>query len=87
MKQDVSRLDLLNEFYGAHLETLFPQSTLCAITGYSSAWAERKRWEGNGVPFRKLGRAIRYRKSDILCYLESCKPLRSTTDFSVKGEA
>ena len=43
------------------------------ILGVSIAFLERDRWAGARVPFVKIGsRAIRYRYSDLLAYIESC---------------
>jgi predicted DNA-binding transcriptional regulator AlpA len=43
------------------------------ILGVSTAFLERDRWAGARVPFVKIGsRAIRYRHSDLLAYIESC---------------
>ncbi len=43
------------------------------ILGVSIAFLERDRWEGARVPFVKIGsRAVRYRHSDLLAYIESC---------------
>lgn len=39
----------------------------------SIAFLERDRWAGARVPFIKIGsRAVRYRLSDLLSYIESC---------------
>jgi len=43
------------------------------ILGVSIAFLERDRWAGARVPFVKIGsRAVRYRNSDLLAYIESC---------------
>ena len=43
------------------------------ILGVSVAFLERDRWAGARVPFIKVGsRAVRYRYSDLLAYIESC---------------
>ncbi len=42
------------------------------ILGVSVAFLERDRWAGARVPFIKIGsRAVRYRYSDLLAYIES----------------
>ena len=43
------------------------------ILGVSIAFLERDRWAGARVPFVKIdSRAVRYRYSDLLAYIESC---------------
>lgn len=40
--------------------------------GMSMAFLERDRWTGPKVPFVRVGsRAVRYRKTDLDCYIES----------------
>lgn len=70
MKNKKNRLEILKEFYEAPEQTLFNQETLCAVLDCSFALAERNRWAGIGVPFIKIGAFVRYRKHDILVYLE-----------------
>lgn len=40
-------------------------------TGYSVAWFQRKRWEGGGPPFRKMGTAVRYPEDLLNQWIES----------------
>jgi predicted DNA-binding transcriptional regulator AlpA len=39
------------------------------LTIMSESWLAKKRMEGNGPPFLKLGRAVRYRKRDLVAWL------------------
>jgi len=51
------------------------------LLGVSVAFLERDRWAGARVPFIKIGsRAVRYRHSDLLAYIESC--VRQSTSQS-----
>jgi len=86
MKIEKNRIELLNEFYSAPLESLFPQQTLCAVLDCSTSLAERNRWAGLGVHFVKVGKAVRYFKKDILAYLEKCGIQPSTSQSGVKSE-
>lgn len=47
---------------------------------------ERDRWVGTGVPFIKIGRLVRYRKSDIRAWLAAQPVVRSTTQFQLLSE-
>ncbi|CAM2896210.1 Uncharacterised protein [Legionella pneumophila] len=69
-KNNVSRLQLINQFESAPESTLFNQNTLAAVLDCSVQLLERNRWAGQGVPYLKIGRTVRYRKSDILNYLQ-----------------
>ncbi|WP_281183955.1 AlpA family transcriptional regulator [Trichlorobacter lovleyi] len=46
-------------------DILVPQQTAVEITGMSPAWFEMSRHKGTGIPYVKIGRAIRYRLQDI----------------------
>ena len=80
MKNNKSRLNLLNEFESAPDSTLFNQLTLSAVLNCSTQLLERNRWAGIGVPYLKIGRKVLYRKSDVLDFLQQQKIYRSTSD-------
>ena len=75
-----NRTEALNEFYNAPDSALFNQTTVAAIRECSKFTMERDRWNGNGIPFIKIGRAVRYRKSDVLAWLEKCQTFNSTSE-------
>lgn len=79
MKQKLSRMDLIQEFEQAPEWALFSQETVAAIRDCSLATMERDRWAGGGVPFMKIGRLVRYRKSDILAWLNNHRSMASTS--------
>jgi predicted DNA-binding transcriptional regulator AlpA len=58
-----------------------------ALLGMSVHWLRRKRWEGGGIPFIRLGDgpkgAVRYRLEDIEGYVAS-RVRRSTSDTGKK---
>lgn len=69
---------VIAEFWAAHDEALFPQSTIEAVTNRSGASFERARWAGFGGPmFIKLGRSVRYKKSAVLAWFDSQPPAGS----------
>jgi len=43
------------------------------MIGMSAHWLERDRWSGEGKapPYVKLGRKVRYKRSDVMKWLES----------------
>ena len=75
-----NRINLLEEFNAAPETAWFSQATVAAVRRCSESTVERDRWSGGGVPFVKCGRSVRYRKSDILRWLEKYKPFQSTTE-------
>ena len=80
MSKNMSRLELINEFESAPEPTLFDQRTLAAVLGCSTQLLERNRWAGQGIPYLKIGRNVRYRKQDILNFLQQQKIYHSTSD-------
>lgn len=49
---------------------LMSQRHLATYIGKSTAWCERARWKGEGPPYIKLGRHVRYRADDVLAWIE-----------------
>jgi predicted DNA-binding transcriptional regulator AlpA len=41
------------------------------LTGYSVSWFQRKRWEGGGPIYRKIGKSIRYPEDLLIQWIES----------------
>lgn len=59
------------------LPRLLDQAQLAEYLGKSTPWCERARLEGNGPPFVKLGRHVRYRAEDVLQWVNA--RLRTST--------
>ncbi|WP_295402415.1 hypothetical protein [uncultured Thiocystis sp.] len=74
------RTDLIHEFTSAPDSALFDQRTVAAVFDCSVAKMERDRWSGDGVPYLKIGNAVRYRKSDVLALLAALPVYRSTSE-------
>ncbi len=50
-----------------------------ALIGMSVAFLERDRWAGARIPYIKIGaRAVRYRESDLMDYINSCQRLSTS---------
>jgi hypothetical protein len=79
-KNRLARLALLQEFNDAPLDTLFDQITVAAVRACSTGNIERERWQGRGIPFRRIGGSIRYSKRDILAWLSQHPAVRSTAE-------
>lgn len=79
MKSQLSRIDLIQEYDLAPDWLLFSQETVAAIRDCSLATLERDRWIGIGIPFIKMGRLVRYRKSDIKAWLNQHHSTPSTS--------
>lgn len=75
---------LLQEFYSAPLEAWFSQNTVAAVRGCSVATVERDRWSGQGIPFIKCGRSVRYTKKAILDWLENHESIQSTSQHDLE---
>ncbi len=53
------RTQALAEFYSAPDTSLFNQIVVAQIRDCSTATMERDRWAGGGIPFIKIGRAVK----------------------------
>lgn len=69
----------LAEFDSAPETSLFNQTTIAHVRDCSTATMERDRWAGGGIPFIKIGRAVKYRKTDVLAWLEQYQSQQSTS--------
>ena len=61
-------------------DPLLREKEAAEILTLSVAWCQRKRWEGGGPPYIKFDRAVRYRKSELLAWIEARSGRRSTSD-------
>ena len=67
--QAQARTDALAEFDNAPVTALFNQIAIAYVRDCSKATMERDRWAGGGIPYIKINRAVKYRKSDVLAWL------------------
>jgi predicted DNA-binding transcriptional regulator AlpA len=52
------------------IDRLMNQKQVAEILGMSEAWLEISRFKKTGIPYIKIGRAVRYRTSDVNLWLE-----------------
>jgi len=62
---------------------LLKQAEVSQIIRKSPAWLERKRWEGGGLPYRKIGRNVFYEEAEVYKWIDEQPRMNSTSD---KGE-
>jgi predicted DNA-binding transcriptional regulator AlpA len=55
------------------------------MLGLSVAWCEYHRWKGDGIPFTKFGRTVRYSEDDVLAWIDSHSAQLNTCISSQKG--
>lgn len=84
-KPKKSDSELVQAFWYAPIEAFFRQETVAAVTSESVKTLECNRWRGIGIPFRKIGGRVLYRKEDIVTYLEGHKLVNSTSQYNHKG--
>jgi predicted DNA-binding transcriptional regulator AlpA len=60
---------------------LLSPEQVSVLIGKSEAWLARKRWEGNGIPYRKIGRHVRYHENMVMDWLNQQPILTSTSDM------
>ena len=61
-------------------EKLLTEIEAAPVLGMSRAWLQRKRWEGGGPPYVKYDRAVRYRSSDLIAWIEAHAGQTSTSN-------
>jgi predicted DNA-binding transcriptional regulator AlpA len=70
-----------NAFWASSPESIHDQVAVCAALGKSLSWAERSRWQGGGPRFIRVGRHVRYRKSDVVAWIEQQPAGTSTSQL------
>lgn len=60
-------------------EKLLTSAEVAEILGKSMAWLARQRWQGGGIPYRKIGRHVRYQQTVVLQWLNEQPSLSSTS--------
>ena len=78
-KPTKSKAELAQEFEASPPSALFSQIIVAAYLDCSEAKLERDRWAGGGIPYQKIGHLCRYRKADVMVFLEN-KGRTSTSD-------
>ncbi len=77
--------ETLNIFWSAPIMALFDQTIISTVLQRSTASLERDRFIGAGIPYKKIGRLVRYEKQEVLDWLDKNAPtIRSTTQDSMK---
>lgn len=84
MQTECNRIDLIKSFEAAPSTAVFNQHTIAALRDCSIATVQRDRWIGQGIPFIKFGHSVRYRKSDVLAWLDKHPAVQSTTQADMK---
>ena len=60
---------------------LLNQKEVAQIIRKSTAWLERKRWEGGGIPYRKVGRHVLYDEQDVNDWIKAQPKITSTSQI------
>jgi predicted DNA-binding transcriptional regulator AlpA len=63
-------------------ETLLSDREVAKIVGRARSTLQKDRLTGNGIPFVRLGRLIRYRRSDIERAIAELPTRRSTSEVA-----
>lgn len=71
-------LQMIEAFWQAPPESLHDEKVIGHVLGFTDAWCQRSRWAGQGPPFVKIGRNVRYRKSDVVEWIGSQKRVSAT---------
>ena len=80
--QRATTADLRAEFWRAPNESLLNRKTTAAGMGYTVGWLESVATNGGGPILTKIGRNVRYRKSDVLAWLNAnSRRIRSTAEL------
>jgi len=62
------------------LDPLLSDRDVETITGRARSTLQKDRVTGDGIPFVRIGRLVRYRQSDVAAFLASLPIRRSTSE-------
>lgn len=71
---------------GPDPESLLSEAQTCELTGLAERTLQRKRLDGTGPRFVKLGRRILYRRADVLAWI-AANTHASTSAVTVAAQA
>lgn len=75
--------ELRADFWRAPAQSLLDRKTAAAGMGYTVGWLEWTATHGGGPILTKIGRSVRYRKSDVLNWLDAnCRRIERTSDLA-----
>lgn len=80
IKPKKSDIELIQNFWGAPDDALFGQETIAPVTNRNIKTLECDRWKNNGIPYRKCGGRVLYRKADVITWINSHQLVTSTSD-------
>lgn len=61
-------------------EELLDERAIAKLTGRARATLQKDRLYGRGIPFVRIGRLVRYRRSDYEHYIAGLPAFKSTTE-------
>ena len=64
-------MSLQNTSLSIELPRLLSVKQASSYTGLSESTLNNARWRGDGPPYIKLGRSVRYRAEDLLSYINA----------------
>lgn len=62
-------------------DALLNETEVAARTGFSVKWIQAARLKGGFIPFCKIGKTIKYRKSAVNAWIASHKTFTSTSEY------
>jgi len=54
----------------ATFDQLVSQTVVAGLIGMSESWLEQCRFRGTGIPYVKCGRAVRYKLSEVIKWID-----------------
>lgn len=82
LKSKKIEIDLIKFFWNAPIEALFGQEIIAPVIQKTTKSLESDRWRGQGIPYRKCGGRVLYRKSDVIEWIENHQLVTSTSAYN-----
>ena len=65
------------------IDPLLSDREVASITGRARSTLQKDRKQGGGLPYIRLGKQVRYRRSDVERWLESRQSFTSTSEYGI----
>jgi predicted DNA-binding transcriptional regulator AlpA len=71
----------LSQRLSTFADELLSDREVAILTGRARPTLQKDRIRGTGIPFCKVGRSIRYRRSDVEAFIAELRRFRSTSEY------
>lgn len=69
-----------NEFFKANENSLFNDKTIAIVLSCSTRKLQNERWQGVGIPYKKIGGKVLYEKKEVMKWINKHENRKNTSE-------